>query len=247
MRLMQLVVGLMLTLVCAGILAGCEGNNAPTSQDQIQLKLRFVDEAGTTIVPSVGTTTIAKGKTLKAIGFWTPNPLPIAIDINVVETSTGPGGLIIENGVNGIAPTLSTQIVTGKTYKVTATAKQGAFNWKTNEYVFVVGDPKFSQVTVFDETVGDMAQILPDKLNHFYVPAGHNFRIGASTTWYHPRTTWNCPGELNALTQTANGFKTTVNGNGIIVVTVTNLDTGEDVDYSITITVTGAPDDGGLG
>ncbi len=253
MRLMQLVVGLMLTLVCAGILAGCGTNTTSTSTEQIQLSLRFTDGAGNAVALSEGTTKLTPGMTLKAIAIWSPQEIvPIQVTIKVTEIENTPGDLSISNDVKGIMPTLSTQIKSGKTYKVTASGQQGSFKWNAGEYVFVcnpqpAGDPTLSMVTVFDTTVGDMAQILPDQTNHFSVPAGHSFRLGASTTWYHPRTTWDCPGERNALAKTANGFYAAANGEGIIVVTITNLDTGETVDHTITITVIGAPDGDGMG
>lgn len=104
------------------------------------------------------------------------------------------------------------------------------------------------QVTMFDTTVGDMAQIIPNSAGQFYVTAGHSFRIGTGgITWRLIRTEWDVSGELNSLIKTANGFRTTVNGTGYLYVKVTNLDTGEVAEARVTVIVTGATDDGGKG
>jgi len=106
-----------------------------------------------------------------------------------------------------------------------------------------------TQTTLFDITVGDMAQIMPDGTKHFTVSGGHEFRTGFGTTWYNIRTETSCPGELNALQYQSNGrFKAVANGTGTFVTKVTNLNTNETVTETVTIEVIGMPiDDGGLG
>ena len=103
--------------------------------------------------------------------------------------------------------------------------------------------------TLFDITVGDMAQIAPDGTRHFTVNGNHEFRTGFSTSWYNIRTETSCPGELNALQYQSNGrFKAVANGTGTFVTKVTNLNTNETITETVTIEVIGMPiDDGGLG
>ncbi|MEI7792737.1 MAG: hypothetical protein WCI57_04610 [Candidatus Berkelbacteria bacterium] len=106
-----------------------------------------------------------------------------------------------------------------------------------------------TQTTLFDITVGDMAQITPDGTRHFTVNGNHEFRTGFGTSWYHIKTETSCPGELNALQYESNGrFKCVANGTGTFVTKVTNLDTNETVTETVTIEVIGMPiDQGGLG
>ena len=103
--------------------------------------------------------------------------------------------------------------------------------------------------TLFDITVGDMAQITPDGTRHFTVNGNHEFRTGFSTSWSHISTVTTCPGELNALQLQSTGrFKAVANGTGTYVTVVTNLDTNEKVAETITVEVIGMPiDQGGLG
>ncbi len=251
MRRILSAMSLLLIIACAGILAGCGTGATSTSNEQPRLSLRFTDGAGNMVTLSEGTTKLTAGTTLKAIATWSPQPLPIEVTIKVTETENTPGGgLSISNDVKGVMPTLSTIVAAGKAYTATATAQQGAFKWNAGEYIFIC-NPKppigTALTTVFDTTVGDMAQVMPDRTRHFSITGAHYFRIGFGTSWYHIKTEWDVPGERNALAKTADGFYAAANGEGTLHVIVTNLDTGETIEETTTYTVTGLPDDPGMG